>query len=211
MLALLGLEQASCFSIIGTRHGRKEEATFPRRSDPSLSMGLLDSISDFLTNRDGDFVKLEDNESVFGPGPLILMVNVPNGIDDAEIQDMVEDGAPTAHRAGCRLYRVSSEKDPLLDVSLEEALNQIAAQEDSIPAAAIEPVPEVRNPLLFFSGFRNQEMMAMYNILGQEIFEETQGQATPACAKAVANAMNKKLRQVVEEVSGDHDEAIRSQ
>jgi hypothetical protein len=63
-------------------------------------------------------------------------------------------------------------------------------------------------PVLYFSGFRNQEMMNVYNILGKEIYEETGGQSNAACAKAVPNAMQKPLRQVFDEICGDHSNAI---
>ena len=53
--------------------------------------------------------------------------------------------------------------------------------------------------------------MTVYNILGKEIYDETAGQSTPACAKAVPNAMSKPLRQVLDEIAGDHKDAMASE
>ena len=48
-------------------------------------------------------------------------------------------------------------------------------------------------------------MMAVYGILGKEIYNESG--ATAACAKVVPNAMTKSLQQVLDEISGDHMDA----
>lgn len=48
-------------------------------------------------------------------------------------------------------------------------------------------------------------MMAIYGILGKEIYEESG--TTAACAKVVPNAMTKSLQQVLDEISGDHRDA----
>lgn len=175
-------------------------------------MGIFDKISNFLENREGDFVKLEESEKEYGPGPLLLLYNVPSGIDDTEIQDILSDGAPVAYRKQCRVYRFSGDDNKLLDLPLGEGLETIlrasgptTSQMETAAATITSGVP-----VLFFSGFQNDEMMAIYNILGQEIYEESGGQASPACAKAVANAMGKPLRQVLEEISGDHKDAMGS-
>jgi hypothetical protein len=49
-------------------------------------------------------------------------------------------------------------------------------------------------------------MMATYNIIGSQIYQEHG--ASTACAKAALNAMMKPLGQVLEEISGDHLEAM---
>ena len=54
-------------------------------------------------------------------------------------------------------------------------------------------------------------MLAVYNLLGDEIYQETGGQAVVACAKAVPNAMAKPLRQVLDEIAGDHQDAMQLQ
>jgi hypothetical protein len=51
-------------------------------------------------------------------------------------------------------------------------------------------------------------MMETYSIIGKEIYEETGGSLIPACAKAVENAMGKPLRQVLDEISGDHEDVM---
>ena len=63
--------------------------------------------------------------------------------------------------------------------------------------------------MLYFSGVTNQEMMETYNIMANEVYQETQGVHWPACAKVVEPALNKSLRQVLTEISGDHADAMR--
>jgi len=187
-------------------------------------MGLFDSISRFLDSRQGDFVKLDNNQEVFGPGPLIILYNVPDGIENDEILDIVYDWAPNAHSQGCILHRIYSDKASYnaskneLNQSMEEVLDQIASGR-SISAKAspltarqgdfassFSPLPPV---LIFFSGFQNEEMMNVYNILGKEIYDETEGRITPGCAKAVPNAMKKPLGQVLDEIASDHADAMK--
>ena len=171
-------------------------------------MGVFDSISNFLDNREGDFIKLEDSGKSFGPGPLLLLYNVPAGIEDEEVHDMLEDGAPAACRKGCHIYRFTGDGNSLLDLPLQDSLEKIARREQ--PPIQIETTAASVTsgiPVIFFSGFENKEMLATYNILSQEIHAESGGKFTPACAKAVPNAMEKPLRQVLEEISGDHSDA----
>ena len=72
------------------------------------------------------------------------------------------------------------------------------------------PIPSLI-PVLYFSGMRNEEMMKTYNIIAREIYEESGGIAQAACAKAVQPAMKKSLKQVMDEISGDHKDAITSE
>ena len=200
------------------------------RKKKPLYMGLFDDIkSRFLDSREGDFIRLDDeknNPNEFGPGPLVILYNVPDGVTNEEIQDMMEDGAPQAFRKGIILYRVdecntkddaSAAVDPVLDLSMKEALEGIANQKYK-SKYSVEPSNDdvfsfktvgMPPPIVvtFFSGFRNDEMLAVYNILGSEIFEEAQ--LYPACAKAVPNAMEKPLRQILEEIGGDHRDAMQ--
>jgi hypothetical protein len=184
-----------------------------------LQMGLLDSFSDFLQGRDDDFEKLDKaDDSEYGPGPIMLLSNIPSSIENDEILDMLADGAPKAHKKGIQLCRLdSSTADVFLDQSLRQALDSVAllsskkvdntSSPSQNPFFGTDAGILAKCPVLFFSGFSNTEMMAAYGIIGQEIFQEMAGQATPACAKAVPAAMNKPLRQVLEEVSGDHLDA----
>ena len=169
-------------------------------------MGLMDSLSNFLKDRDGDFVKLDASAVAFGPGPLLIAYGIPDGIDDEEIQDMISDGAPRAAKTGCKVCRVSEQDGNVLDLSLEEALQGLTS--GSLVASSGTNAKILNVPVLFFSGFQNEDMLAVYNILGREIYEETGGQSAAACAKAVPNAMGKPLRQVLEEISGDHKDAM---
>lgn len=183
-------------------------------SSTCLSMGILDSISSFLQDREGDFVKLEDSGTAVGPGPLLLLFNLPPTIliESEEVKDMVEDGAPKAFQQGVIISRISSNNAEILDKPLLEALQQIVddagvvgvgSDSDSFAATG-------KSSVLYFSGFSNEEMMSTFNIIGKEICEETGGSIYPACAKAVEKAMEKPLRQVLDEISGDHEEAMMS-
>ncbi|GAX27761.1 hypothetical protein FisN_13Hh137 [Fistulifera solaris] len=172
----------------------------------SLSMGILDSLSDFWTQREADFIRLDSSETEYGPGPLLVLYQVPPTIDDDEVNDMISDGAPQAHNKKCRIYRLTEHDDVILDMSLEKSLNYMMdTAATSTPSATGTIARGV--PVLLFSGFRNDEMMATYNILGREIYQEMGGQVSPACAKAVPNAMRKQLRQVLGEIAGDHTSA----
>lgn len=181
-----------------------------RTRDVTLSMGLLDSFSDFLQDRQEDFVKMDQSsQDVFGPGPALLLYHVPNGIDDGEIQDVLSDGAPKAFRKGVILARLDQTCDSLLDQSVQDALNQVVSgQWVSSVSLTTDAGILARGPVLFFSGFTDAEMMATYNILGKEIYQETGGQVFPACAKAVPNSMQKHLKQLFEEILGDHQNAM---
>ena len=182
-------------------------------------MGLLDSImSNFLQDRGEDFVRLETTDTHFGPGPALILYDVPAGIANDEIQDMVCDGAPQAYRKGVTLARLSSESPLLLsNMTVADALEQIVnnkyndnfvaihAADTSSSSSSSSSATTASCPILYFSGFDNKEMMAVYQILGKEVFDESG--ASPACAKAVPNAMMKPLQQVLEEISGDHSQA----
>ena len=95
-------------------------------------------------------------------------------------------------------------------MSLKTALEIAATANAPSPPSKtgdVETEPQ-KIPVLLFSGFMNDEMMSAYNIIGPEIYEETGGVSNPACAKAVPNAMEKPLFQVIEEISGDHADAM---
>lgn len=170
---------------------------------PFLRMGILDSLSNFLSSRDGDFIKLEETET-FGPGPLLILYKIPPGIEDDEIKDMLSDGAPNASQKGVKLARIASDKNEILKCTLEEALTSFVEKDPNKDDK--ETLSRSGCPVLFFSGFDNKEMMATYDILGSEIYAES-GEAS-ACAKAVPNAMMKSFGQVLEEISGDHKDAM---
>jgi hypothetical protein len=229
-----------------TQKRRGATAIVSPQQKQSLCMGLFDSFfsSSFLQNRQGDFVQLDKSSTAtaFGPGPLLILYNVPTGIQVQEVLEMIHDGAPSAHAQGCTVVRLDdSEKnddddDIVWDLSLEQALNKLLVRGNVISSPEYESFePSLQDsssssistrrdtttpstPVLFFSGFRNDEMMNVYNILGQEIFQEmltATSSVSPlprpppaACAMAVPKAMNKPLRQVLEEISGDHQDAI---
>lgn len=183
------------------------------RSDRTSLNGILD----FFKNREDDFVRLSDSEDVVGPGPLILLYNVPDGIDDEEIQAMIEDGAPNASKEkGVLFHRIfpadlenvyqESTVADVLGKSLE--LAQDSKRSDSNNSES--SVSYAHTPILYFSGISNSEMMKTYNIIAGEIYQETQGAAKAACAKVVTPALKKNFRQLFEEISGDHAEAMKT-
>ncbi len=210
-------------------------------SPTSLRMGLFDSFLSRFGDKDseGDFVKLEQmNEQFVGPGPVVLLYKVPDGIDDDEVRDILEDGAPGATKRGISIARIpnmeatntkSSDRSDdadagvsLVDLSLQEALETVI--KNPPPKTTLPPLPSFEpvmrgissgSPVVIFSGFSNTEMMESYNILGSQVYQETTASNGTgeylACATAVPNAMNKPLRQVLEEISGDHAEAMSSQ
>ena len=110
----------------------------------------------------------------------------------------------------------------LLDFSVQDALNRVAttptSSATSTTTTQLSPSPTsiVTSPsstgpcpVLYFSGVSNKEMMDTYNIIANEIYAETNGVHWPACAKVVRPALDKSLRQVLEEISGDHADAMR--
>ncbi len=177
---------------------------------------VVDSGADFFRERQSDFMRLEASDEEFGPGPALIFYNVPQGLQDEELVDMLRDGAPKAIRKGVSLSRMdTSTSNEWMDLSLEEALNKVVRNSRD-PHARKGPDPLATDagilattPVLFFSGFRNSEMMATFNIISHEVHKETGGRLAVACAMAVPDAMKKPLRQVLYEISGDHQESFK--
>jgi len=189
--------------------------TTPLLHPPTHLWGLLDRVTDFLSQRDGDFIKLEESIDIFGPGPAVVLYHVPQAIGDDELQEMLEDGAPQASAKGVTMERIDTSSSEWLDLSLKEALDGIVANQESkikgnkpasVRALAGAAPLTTKTPVLLYSGFSNKEMMDSYNIIGGEIYQESG--AVTACAKAVPNSMDKPLRRVLEEISGDHQDAM---
>lgn len=188
----------------------------PTTTTTALSMGFFwDQLKkNFLDTREGDFVKLDDYADAYGPGPLLVLYNIPAGVTNEEIQDMMADGAPQAFAKGISLYRVDEINDDDATALLDQAPMSTVLQgmADGSFRDSYETTPSMAvtmtsiNPVTFFSGFSNAELLAAYTILGNEIYQEAQ--ISPACAKAVPNAMEKSLRQVLQEIGGDHRDAL---
>ena len=187
----------------------------------SLPMGIFDFIQEnFLDSRDGDFIPLKNSDDDT-PGPLILMYAVPDSMDDEEFMDMIEDGMGIGAKDGVLIQRIAGTVDcenyELLDLTVGEALTKAmkdgtsAAPSSSPFVSAIADYNNTPCPVLLFSGISNTDMMSTYRIVANEIYEETGGVHWPACAKVVKPAMSKSLRQVLEEISGDHADAMRMQ
>jgi hypothetical protein len=187
---------------------QQQRASTRYRKDVKVSMGLFD----FFQSREDDFVKLETT-SIFGPGPLIIMYNIPNGLLDDEIQDMITDGAPQASKSKSggvriqRLYPMELEDPKMRDLTVQQVLEQSIDDNNEAAVGIVEPNV---SPILYFSGISNTEMMETYNIIAREVYEESNGTMTAACAKVVEPAMEKNFSQLVEEISGDHAAAMQS-
>lgn len=205
--------------------------TITSRCNSIAKTRLLMGIGDFFKPRQGDFVKLESTESAFGPGPVILFFNVPDGISDEELTDMIEDGAPLASKTdgGVKYQRYTSKDlsgnladgtvSEILELALSKNLDDGTGRQASLEEEYLVTLTENNNdtndkheddfdysiPIIYFSGVANTEMMQTYNIIAREIFDETGGLA--ACAKAVKPAMSKSFRQLLTEISGDHSDA----
>jgi hypothetical protein len=196
-------------------------------------------VPDFLKQRSGDFEKL-DNQSrdAFGPGPLLVLYNVPETMDNEEIRDMLDDATPHMS-ARCTLYRIpngngdDSAMSSLLALPLEQALDEMirTGSRARAPSLSLAPLPKMSIskrkdaapsslvPVLYFSGFTNADMMAVYNVVAPEIWAElasttslsldddSVGQFPAACAKLVPPALSKPLGQVLLEITGDHQDA----
>ena len=125
----------------------------------------------------------------------------------------------------------NDDDDAVLDLTVKDALDTLASSSAAITTstsfnkniAASSPVAQQKNeemennndntacPVLYFSGVTNTEMMTTYRIIANEIYQETNGKHWPACAKVVRPALVKPLRQVLDEISGDHADAMRLQ
>ena len=178
-------------------------------SSTSLSMGLWKQIISFM-DRPRDFIRLENSDDEFGPGPLILLYGCPAGIDNDEIRLMIEDGAPIAsNRHGkVTLARINTKNDDLLDCTVSDALSRIMAEGERGYTSSDELSLSIPFPVIYFSGISNSEMMQTYNIIAEEIYKETGGAMQSACAKVVEPALTKTLREVMEQISGDHMETL---
>jgi len=188
--------------------------TNARRSTILRQQGgrVIDGGADFFRERQSDFIRLEQSDEEYGPGPALIFYNVPHGLQDEELVDMLRDGAPQAIRKGVSLSRMdSSTSNDWMDLSLEDALKKVVHKskdpemKDSEDPLTTDAGLLATTPVLFFSGFRNSEMMSTFNIISHEVHKETGGRLTVACAMAVPDAMKKPLRQVLMEIAGDHE------
>jgi hypothetical protein len=208
--------------VLLTRHNSYHPINHDSTMSSSSSSLQMGSFWDRLTgtgDQEGAFVKLNPQDGQeFGPGPLIVLYNIPDGVTNDEIADMMADGAPQAYEKGITLYRIrvdddsDNDNDAVLDMSMQDALQGIAKKslQDRYQPAPPGALPAIGMPpivMSLFSGFRNDEMLQAFQILSSECYQEAQ--ISPACAKAVPKAMEKTLRQVIEEIGGDHREATR--
>ena len=228
VLCLLYLQGVSAAFAVVSSHTRSQRARLYRHS-MELKMGMLDNlkkVGSFLQDRQNDFVKLDpDDNYVFGPGPAMLLIDCPSGISSSEIMDMVEDGAPVASKCGVSIRRIDSSEEAstsdkeLLDRTVQDVLKLVIEDNEKVNLSetdfSIESDDDIVLksysavvPVLYFSGISNREMMNTYRIIAREIYEETGGLANAACAKFVGPASTKPLQQIIEEITGDHLDAV---
>jgi len=131
---------------------------------------------------------------------------------------MATDGMPrrgevTIRRISGNLGEIELDGDALLDLTVGEAIEKALNEQQQSKVTKTSSLGVISDqgpcPVLYFSGVTNQEMMETYNIMANEVYQETQGVHWPACAKVVEPALNKSLRQVLTEISGDHADAMR--
>ena len=135
---------------------------------------------------------------------------------DKDEQDEAEESKDSKQRKN------KKKPERLVNMNLKRALETVIkrskreanAKQPLPPPPPVAFHPDDGSPVVIFSGFTNREMMDSYNVLGEEVYKEGmssygKGQYL-ACATAVPNAMKKPLKQVLEEISGDHAEALAS-
>lgn len=209
---------------LSLHHEIRTARTPIKQRNTSLQMSIFDK---FLPNRGNDFVKLNRKDSsTYGPGPCVLLINCPKTILDSEYMDMISDGAPIAStsertvkgKTGVAIQHITSNENdgdvPLLDQTVFDVFTQVTESSMSDKGSAGDTeseVPPCPIPILYFSGISSDEMMQTYDIIAGEIYQETGGIAKAACATLVEPAKDKTLRQVVEEISGDHKDALNMQ
>ena len=192
-------------------------------------------LPEFLQTRDGDFAPLDSSSLseplvVGGTCPVLFLYQVPDGVADDEIRDMLQDEAPSAVQRGVTIRRLSPIEDhAVLDLSLRQALteqnhpdnddnnnnnnNSVSVSSrtstDTTTSDHHQQSPPVA--VLLFHGFASTEMLRVYRTLAAEITAETAGASLlVACATVVPRALDKPLRQVLEEIAGDHRDAVRT-
>jgi len=105
-------------------------------SSVQLRMGILDSLLSRFQEEEDSFVKLEDmvgnGDFGYGPGPAVLLHNIPNTITDQEVLNMLSETAPKASQKGISMARIiegttetSQLQEQLMSLSLKDALEQI--------------------------------------------------------------------------------------
>lgn len=99
------------------------------------------------------------------------------------------------------ILRAWEKNEEIKDIQSQLAITKVETRQRNEPY-------EDYAPIIYFSGFTNDEMMKTYNIIYNEIFQETQGVAKSACAKVVPPALQKNVCQLFSEISKDHAEAM---
>ena len=115
---------------------------------------------------------------------------------------MVADSAPRAWKSGLSVRRLEEGwlDRPIASVLAEAAAAAATSSNDETPSS-----PR-RTPVIYFSGVSNEDIRGISRLVASELFAETGQRA--AVAKAVPPAMGRSTRQIFDEVSGDHEEAL---
>jgi hypothetical protein len=167
---------------------------------------------DFFRERQDEFLRFENSDEEYGPGPALIFYNVPQGVLDHQLVDILRDNAPSAIRKGVSLSRMdSSTSSEWMELSLKDALEKVVLNTKN-PHYQESPDPLTTDagilattPVLFYSGFRNSEMLMTFNVISHAVHKETMGRLTVASAVAYPDTMDKPLRQVLMEIAGEYE------
>jgi hypothetical protein len=167
---------------------------------------------DFFRERQDEFIKFEASDEEFGPGPALIFYNVPQGVLDDQLVDVLRENAPNAIRKGVSLSRMdSSTSSEWMDMRLKDALEKVIRNsKDPNSQEAPDPLTTdagilATTPVLFYSGFRNSEMLKTFNVISHAVHKETMGRLTVASATAYPDTMDRQLGQVLKEISGEYE------
>jgi len=164
--------------------------------DSMETQELLDMVEDGMPRRERGSVKIR---------------RIDDGGEDSLLDLTVEEALDRATEGGYFISgeNASSSSDGGDDIGAVLTLANSKPTIDPVTVATQQTQENGPCPVLYFSGVTNSEMMETYQIIANEIYEETNGVHWPACAKVVPPAMKKSMRRVLEEISGDHAEAMR--
>lgn len=162
---------------------------------------------DFIKSRGGQFLKMDSSRDI-GPFGTVSILLEGISVPLSDIKEVIQESAPLAWEKGIPVFRIRP--DCPGDYLLEDALDVILKGSPSSSPMflpddfIVEDNEEV--PIILFSGLENDVVRAVSRSLVRYIYATT-GQRT-AVAKVVPPAMKKSLRQLFDEISGDHIEAM---
>uniref|UniRef100_A0A7S2H346 Uncharacterized protein n=1 Tax=Octactis speculum TaxID=3111310 RepID=A0A7S2H346_9STRA len=206
-----------CFSLLFLLHSSSPPVlaftstvttTSPLRGRPLLLAG---GPFDFLNSRAGQFIKVgsQDDLDTFGP-PAILLHSFPLPLAEAqdivadaldiEVEDIRDGGLAVAHLAPAAYGQ-----------KLSSVLAATEVSTSTVPPSATgyfqdAPGSSGSSPIVYFSGMPNEDVRAASRALVGQLYDRTG--ARGGIAKAVPPAMSKLVGDLLEEIEGDHEEAL---